>query len=85
MYAQNLYLLSRQHVTTKMVISLKIQQNIDLLQRVSLKNVDFRLKPLKFGFHLNVRPHNFTQITAKCQLNAMRKLGNVDLRSFTDS
>ena len=28
---------------------------------------------------------NFTQITAKCQLNTMRKLGNVDFRSFTDS
>ena len=28
---------------------------------------------------------NFTQITAKCQLDAVRKLGNVDFRSFTDS
>ena len=55
-YAKNLYLLSRQHVTPKTVISLKIQQNIDLSQRVSLKNVDFRLKPLKFWFHVNVRP-----------------------------
>ena len=54
-YAKNLYLLSRQHVTAKTVISLKIQQNIDLLQCVSLKNVDFRLKPLKFGFHVNLR------------------------------
>ena len=64
MYAKNLYLLSCQHMTTKMVISLKIQQNIDLLQRVSLKNVDFRLKPLKFGFHVNVRPHsNYGQMS----------------------
>ena len=31
---KNLYLLSRQHVTAKMVISLKIQQNIDLSQHV---------------------------------------------------
>ena len=28
---------------------------------------------------------NFTQIRAKCQLNAMRNLGNVDFRSFKDS
>ena len=47
-YAKNLYLLSRQHVTAKTVISLKIQQNIDLSQRVTLKYVDFRVKPLKF-------------------------------------
>ena len=33
---KNLYLLSLQHVTAKMVISLKIQQNIDLLQRATL-------------------------------------------------
>ena len=32
----------------KTVISLQIQQIIDLSQRVTLKNVDFRLKPLKF-------------------------------------
>ena len=31
----------RQHVTTKTVISLKIQQNIDLSQRAALTNVDF--------------------------------------------
>ena len=36
--------------------SIRIQQNIDLSQRVTLKNVDFRLKPLKFWFHVNVRP-----------------------------
>ena len=42
------YLWSRQHATAKTVISLKIQQNIDLLQRVTLKSVDFRVKPLKF-------------------------------------
>ena len=34
---KSLYLWSHQHVTGKMVISLKIQQNIDLLQRVTLK------------------------------------------------
>ena len=45
---KSLYLLSRQHVTVKTVISLKIQQNIDLSQRVTLKNVDFRVKQLKF-------------------------------------
>ena len=39
-YAKILYLLSRQHVPAKTVISLKIQQNIDLLH-VTLKNVDF--------------------------------------------
>ena len=43
---KNLYLLSRHHVTAKTVISLKIQRNIDLLQLVTLKNVDFSLKPL---------------------------------------
>ena len=36
-YAKTLYLLSRQHVTPKTVISLKIRQNIDLSQSVSLK------------------------------------------------
>ena len=45
---KNRYLLSRQHVTAKTVISLKIQQNIDLSQRVTLEYVDFRVKPLKF-------------------------------------
>ena len=53
---KTLYVLSREHVTSKTVISLQIQQIIDLLQRVALKNVDFRLKPLKFRFHVNVRP-----------------------------
>ena len=71
----------------KTVISLKIQQTIDLSQRVSLKNIDFRLKTLKLDFTLTCdrKDDNFTQITAKCQLNAMCKLGNVDFRSFTDS
>ena len=41
---KSLYLLSHQHVTGKTVISLKIQQNIDLLQRVALKSVDIRVK-----------------------------------------
>ena len=46
---KTLYLLSRQHATAKTVISLQIQQIIDLLQRATFKkNVDFRLKPLKF-------------------------------------
>ena len=53
---KTLYLLWRQHVTAKTVISLQIQQIIDLSQRVTLKNVDFKLKPLKFWFHVNVRP-----------------------------
>ena len=38
----NLCFLSRQHVTPKTVISLKIQQNIDLSQRAALTIVDFR-------------------------------------------
>ena len=45
---KSLYLWSHQHVTGKTVISLKIQQNIDLLQRVTLKIVDFGVKPLQF-------------------------------------
>ena len=45
---KNPYLWSHQHVTGKTVISLIIQQNIDLLQRVTLKSVDFRVKPLQF-------------------------------------
>ena len=45
---KSLYLWSHQHVTTKTIISLKIQQNIHLLQRVTVKSVDFRVKPLKF-------------------------------------
>ena len=38
-YAKTLYLLSRQQVTAKTVISLQIQQIIDLSQRVTLKNL----------------------------------------------
>ena len=53
---KSLYLWCHQHVTGKTVISLKIQQNIDLLQRVTLKSVDFRVKPFQFWFHVNVRP-----------------------------
>ena len=53
---KSLYLWSHQHVTGKTVISLKIQQNIDLLQHVTLKSVDFRVTPLQFWFHVNVRP-----------------------------
>ena len=45
---KSLYLWSHQHVTGKTVISLIIQQNIDLLQRLTLKSVDFRVKPLQF-------------------------------------
>ena len=41
-YTKNLCFLSRQHVTVKTVISLKIQQNIDFSQRAALANVDFR-------------------------------------------
>ena len=52
---KSLYLWSHQHVTGKTVISLIIQQNIDLLQRVILKGVDFRVKPLQFWFRVNVR------------------------------
>ena len=53
---KSLYLWSHQHVTGKTVISLIIQQNIDLLQRVTLKSVDFRVRPLQFWFGVNVRP-----------------------------
>ena len=49
---KSLYLWSHQHVIGKTVISLKIQQNIDLLQRVTLKSVHFRVKPLHFDFTL---------------------------------
>ena len=52
---RSLYLWSHQHVTGETVISLIIQQNIDLLQRVTLKSVDFRVKPLQFWFRVNVR------------------------------
>ena len=64
---KTLYLLSRQHVTANTVISLKIQENVDLSQRVTLKNVDLRLKPLKFDFMVTCdrKDINFTQITAK--------------------
>ena len=77
---KSLYLWSHKHVTGKTVISLKIQQNI-VLQRVTLESVDFRVKPLQFWFHVNVRPQrrynfdftltcdrkdvNFTQITTQ--------------------
>ena len=40
---KSLYLWSQQYVTGKTVISLKIQQNIDLLQRVTLKSVNVTL------------------------------------------
>ena len=67
-WKKNLYLLSRQHVTAKTAISLKFQQHIDLSQRVTLKNVDFSLKPIKFDFTLKCdrKDVNFAQITAKC-------------------
>ena len=45
---KRLYLGSCHHVTTKTVISLKIQQNIDLLICVTIHSVDFRVKLLKF-------------------------------------
>ena len=44
---KSLYLWCHQHVTGKTVISLIIQQNIDVLQRVTLKSVDFRVKLLQ--------------------------------------
>ena len=55
-YAKNLCFLSRQHVTPKAVISLKIQQNIDLSQRAALTMLISGKKPLKYRFHVNVRP-----------------------------
>ena len=63
---KNLYLWSCQHVTTTTVSSLKIEQNIDLLQRVTL-SVDFSVKPLQFDFTLlcDRKDVNFTQITAQ--------------------
>ena len=63
-----LYLWSHQHVTGKTVISLVIQQNIDLLQRVTLKSVDFRVKlNYNFDFALTCdrKDVNFTQITTQ--------------------
>ena len=64
---KNLYLWSRQHVTAKTVSSLKIEQNIYLLRRVTLKSVDFSVKPLTFDFTLlcDRKDVNFTQITAQ--------------------
>ena len=64
---KNLYLWSRQHVTAKTVSSLLIEQNIYLLQRVTLKSVDFSVKPIKFDFPLlcDRKDVNFTQITAQ--------------------
>ena len=59
---KSLYLWSHQHVTGKTVISLKIQQNIDLLQRVTLKSVDFRVKPLQFWFQIKVAQNNFQHL-----------------------
>ena len=53
---KSLYLWSHQHVTGKTVTSLILQQNIALLQCVTLKSVDFRVKPLQFWFCVNVRP-----------------------------
>ena len=64
---KSLYLWSHQHVTGKTVISLKIQQNIDLLQRVTLKSVDFGVNRYNFDFTLTCdrKDVNFTQITAQ--------------------
>ena len=53
---KSLYLWSHRHMPGKTVISLIIQQNIDLLQRVTLKSVDFRVKPLQFWFRANMQP-----------------------------
>ena len=76
---KNLSLLSRQHVTVKTVISLKIPQNIDPLQRATLKKCWFQVKTVK----------DFTQISLKLQANVnftqCTSLDNVDFRSFTGS
>ena len=66
-WKKSLYLWSHQHVTGKTVISLKIQQNIDLLQRVTLKSVDFRVNRYNFDFTLtcDCKDVNFTQITTQ--------------------
>ena len=50
-----------------------IQQNIDLSQRVTLKNVDFRQKPLKFWFQVNVRPQRRQFHTNYSQMLISRK------------
>ena len=41
-------------MTAKTVISLQIQQNIDLLQRVTLKSVDFWVERLKYCLGLGL-------------------------------
>ena len=43
------------------------RKDIDLLQRVTLKSVDFRVKPLQFDFMLTCdrKDVNYTQITAQ--------------------
>ena len=46
-YAKNSYLLSREHATAKMFISLKIQQNADFSQSVIFKKCWFQVKNKK--------------------------------------
>ena len=62
---KTLYLLWRQHMTAKTVISLQIQQIIDLSQRVTLKIVDFRLQPLKFWLHIITPPQGLKPLGLK--------------------
>ena len=64
---KNLYLWSRQHVMAKTVISLKMQQNIDLLQRATLKSVNFMLM-------YNRKDVNFTQITRATEQDQANRL-----------
>ena len=52
-YYVNSQLFSALFHTLKHLIT--IQQNIDLSQHATFKNVDFWLKPLKFWFQVNVR------------------------------
>ena len=86
---KNLYLLSRQCVTAQTVISLKMQQNIDLLQRATLRKCWFQVKTVKILIsrkHATAKTLNFPQITCP-SVNFMQcaSLDNVDFRSFTDS
>ena len=59
---KSVYLFSHKHVPAKTVTSLQIQQNIDLSQCVTLKDVDFRytVKYFDFTFTFDRKDVNFT-------------------------
>ena len=69
---KNLYLLTRQHVTTKTVISLKILQIIDLSQHVTLRTVPTKYK----GFCAELGPCGKSKYLQGLLESTKKNMGN---------